>query len=391
MADRVPGAESGGAVRAAEWVPAEADCLADVERAAAAVLPAGVRDFVAGGSGDETTLDANRAAFDRVFVEPRVLRDVSRCTTRTTLLGEPARLPVAVAPVAYQRLLHPDGELAGARAAKRADVPFTVGTLSSVPVERVTAEGGTVWFQLYWPREPGAALDLVRRAEDAGARAVLLTVDVPWMGRRPRDVRNSFALPDHVRAAHLDAGPSTAHRGTSTAHGRTSAAGSAVAAHTRETFSAAVTWSSVERLRECTRLPLVLKGVLAPEDARRATECGVDAVVVSNHGGRQLDGAVPSVEALPEVVAAVAGHCEVLLDSGVRSGTDVLRALALGAGGVLLGRPVLWGLAAGGEAGVSRVLELLADEVRDALGLAGCPDVGEARRLRTVVRGVVRG
>ncbi|MEU6824298.1 alpha-hydroxy acid oxidase [Streptomyces atriruber] len=358
-------------------------CLADVERAAAAVLPTAVRDFVAGGSGAEVTRDANRAALDRVFVVPRVLRDVSRCATGTTLLGRPARLPLAVAPVAYQRLVHPEGELAAARAAQAAGVPFTASTLSSVPVERLTAVGGSVWFQLYWLREPGRSLDLVRRAEDAGAEAIMLTVDVPWMGRRLRDVRNRFALPDHVRAAHLAAGPTAAHRPPPSG---ASGAASALDAHTEATFSPALTWSSVAALRERTRLPLVLKGILAAEDARRAVECGVDAVVVSNHGGRQLDGALPSVDALPEVVAASAGGCEILLDSGVRSGTDVLRALALGASGVLVGRPALWGLAVGGEGGVRRVLDLLAAEFRDALGLAGCADVAAARELRTVRR-----
>ncbi|MEV5976552.1 alpha-hydroxy acid oxidase [Streptomyces sp. NPDC052114] len=353
--------------------------MADAERAATAVLPIGVRDFVAGGSGAETTLAANRAALDRVFVVPRVLSDVSRCAPGTTLLGRPARMPVALAPVAYQRLLHPDGELAAARAARDAGVPFTVSTLSSVPVERLTELGGTVWFQLYWLREPGRALDLVRRAEDAGAAAVVLTVDVPWMGRRLRDVRNRFTLPEQVRAAHLAAGPTAAHRAPREA-------ASALAAHTEAVFSSALTWSSVAALRERTRLPLVLKGVLAPEDAVRAAECGVDAVVVSNHGGRQLDGAVPSADALPEVVAALSGRCEVLFDSGVRSGTDVLRALALGARGVLVGRPALWGLAVGGEAGVRRVLDLLGEEFRDALGLAGCPDVTAAGALRTVLR-----
>ncbi|WP_223833096.1 alpha-hydroxy acid oxidase [Streptomyces venezuelae] len=363
-----------GAVRAEDL-----HCLADAERAAATVLPAAVRDFVAGGSGAEVTLDANRTALDGVFVVPRVLRDVSKCTTATTLLGRPARLPLALAPVAYQRLVHPEGELAAARAARAAAVPFTASTLSSVPVEALTALGGDVWFQLYWLRDAERSLDLARRAEDAGATAVMLTVDVPWMGRRLRDVRNRFALPDHVRAAHLEEGPSAAHRAPSgPCHG------SALAAHTAAVFSPALTWSSVEALRERTRLPLVLKGVLAAEDAVRAAECGVDAVVVSNHGGRQLDGALPSVDALPEVVAQVAGRCEVLLDSGVRSGTDVLRALALGASGVLVGRPALWGLAVGGEGGVRRVLDLLADEFRDALGLAGCPDTAAARELRTV-------
>ncbi|KOU08027.1 2-hydroxy-acid oxidase [Streptomyces sp. NRRL F-5755] len=358
--------------------------LEDVERAAAAALPAGVRDFVAGGSGRECTLAANRAAFDRVFLRPRVLRDVSRCSTAAELLDRPVSMPVAIAPVAYQRLVHPEGELAAARAAKAAGVPFTVSTLSTVPVEEITALGGDVWFQLYWLREPGRALELVRRAEDAGCTALMLTVDVPWMGRRLRDVRNEFTLPDHVRAAHLDGG------GASAAHHRTAGA-SAVAVHTGREFSSSLSWSQVAELRASTRLPLLLKGVLAPEDAVRAVEFGVDAVVVSNHGGRQLDSALPSVEALPEIAEAVGGDCRVLLDSGVRSGTDVLKALALGASGVLVGRPPVWGLAVAGEDGVRRVLGLLAGELADALGLAGCATVADARRLRTARGGAAAG
>ncbi|MDC0770934.1 alpha-hydroxy acid oxidase [Streptomyces sp. HD] len=351
--------------------------LDDVERAAAAVLPGEVWDFVAGGSARELTLAANRAAFDRVFVTPRVLRDVSGCTTDTTLLGRPARMPVVVAPVAYQRLVHPDGELATGRAARDAGVPFTVATLSSVPMEEVTAAGGRVWFQLYWLRERGRSLDLARRAEAAGCEALVLTVDVPWMGRRLRDVRNGFALPGHVRAAHLDFGaPSAAHR--------TTGGGSAVAAHTAEAFSPALTWSDVEAVRSVTRLPIVLKGILAPDDAVRAARLGVDAVVVSNHGGRQLDGALPGVEALPAVAEAVGASCEVLVDGGVRCGTDVLKALALGASGVMVGRPPVWGLAADGQSGVRRVLDLLAEELRDALGLAGCASPAGARELRAV-------
>jgi 4-hydroxymandelate oxidase len=349
-------------------------CLDDIERAAAAVLPADVWDFVAGGSGGERTLEANRAALDRVFLTPRVLRDVSRCTTESRLLGRPVRMPVAVAPVAYQGLVHPDGELAAARAAKAAGVPFTVSTLSSVPLDEIAAVGGAVWFQLYWLREHEDSLELARRAEDAGCEALMLTVDVPWMGRRLRDVRNRFVLPDSVRAANIGSGSSSA------AHRRTANA-SAVATHTGQAFSSAVTWACVEALRESTPLPLVLKGVLAPEDAMRAAEFGVDAVVVSNHGGRQLDGAIPSIDALAEVSRAVAGSCEVLLDSGIRSGTDVLKALALGASGVLVGRPLIWGLAAAGEAGARRVLDLLAAELRDALGLAGCDRVAAARQL----------
>ncbi|MBR7671546.1 alpha-hydroxy acid oxidase [Streptomyces daliensis] len=226
-----------------------------------------------------------------------------------------------------------------------------------------------------------------RRAEDAGCEAVVLTVDVPWMGRRRRDVRNRFVLPGHVRAANLTttaAAPWTTEPAAGdTAHRRLADA-SAVAEHTSRTFSSSLTWASVEVLRRSTRLPLVLKGVLSPEDALRAAECGCDAVVVSNHGGRQLDGAVPSIDALAGLVSAVGATCEVLPDSGVRGGTDVLKALAMGAHGVLVGRPVIWGLSTAGEAGVRQVLELLADELRDALGLSGCGGVDEARRLRAV-------
>jgi 4-hydroxymandelate oxidase len=354
---------------------AEPVTAADFERAAAAILPAEAWDFVAGGAGAEITLAANRAALDRVFLVPRVLRDVSACSTRATLLGRPAGLPVAVAPVAYQRLVHPDGEAATARAAATAGVPFIAGTLSSVPLEQIIEAGGRVWFQLYWLRDDAVTLDLVRRAESTGCEAIVLTVDVPWMGRRLRDIRNRFALPAHVRAADIPT--------NGTAHER-DGDGSAVAAHTAQEFSPVLTWSAVARIRRVTRLPLVLKGLLAPEDAVRAVEHGVDAIVVSNHGGRQLDGAVASIDALPEIVDVVRDGCEVLLDSGIRSGTDVLRALALGASGVLLGRPLIWGLAVGGERGAARVLRLLQTELHDAMGLAGCEDVTAARRLRTV-------
>ncbi|MEU4685779.1 alpha-hydroxy acid oxidase [Streptomyces xinghaiensis] len=355
----------------------DAVCLDDIERIAAAELPAAVSDFVAGGSGSELTLAANRAALDRVHLLPRVLRDVSRCRSSATLLGRAVPMPVAVAPMGYQRLVHPDGEIAAAEAAARAGVPFTAAVLSNHPVERIAATGAETWFQLYWLRDAEASLRLVRRAEEAGCTAIVLTVDVPWMGRRLRDVRNQFALPPDVTAAHLPSPAGTA------AH-RPGAGRSALAVHTGEVFSPAVGWAELERLRAFTRLPLVVKGVLDPADARRAEECGADAVVVSNHGGRQLDGAVPSIDALEPVRRAVSPGCQVLFDSGIRTGLDILRALALGADGVLVGRPVLWGLAAGGAAGAEHVLRLLATELHTALGLAGCASVTDAARLGTV-------
>jgi len=351
--------------------------VADVARLAEARLPKELWDYVAGGSGAETTLSANRAALDAVALLPRVLGGVGSVDPAARLVGSDSALPLAVAPMAYQRLLHPDGELATAAAAAAAGVPHVVSTLSSVTVEEIAKVGGTTWFQLYWLRSRGLVESLVARAEDAGCRALMVTVDVPVMGRRLRDARNSFVLPDDVVAANLEDGA------VSTAHDLVPGE-SAIAAHTAAAFAPGVGWADVDWLRARTPLPLVLKGILDPRDAVLAVESGVDAVVVSNHGGRQLDGAAPSIAALPAVAEALAGRAEVLFDSGVRSGTDILRALASGADGVLVGRPVLYGLAVDGARGVGHVLSLLAAEFRDAMTLAGCADVGAARALSTV-------
>ncbi|MFK8907877.1 alpha-hydroxy acid oxidase [Streptomyces sp. YS-3] len=346
----------------------------DFAERAEQLLPANVWDFLAGGSGEELTLAANRAALDRVTLVPRVLTGTAGRTTGADLLGTAAALPLAVAPMAYQRLLHPDGEAATARAAKAAGVPFVLSTLSSVPVEEITALGADTWFQLYCLRDRAATDELVRRAERAGCSALMVTVDVPVMGRRLRDLRHGFALPPEVAPAHLD--PAATGR---TRQGR--AGSSAVAEHTAEAFADDLDWDDLARLRAATRLPLIVKGVLDPRDAARAAGLGADAVVVSNHGGRQLDGAAAGVELLAAVREAVPDGCRVLFDSGIRSGTDILKALALGADGVLLGRPVLWGLAVDGEQGVREVLRLVESELRSALSLSGCAGPADARRL----------
>ncbi|MDZ5442103.1 alpha-hydroxy acid oxidase [Micromonospora sp. 4G57] len=354
--------------------------LADFAGLARAALPPEVWDFVEGGSGTETTLTANRAALDRVAVLPRVLTGVDRPRTDAPLLGRPQAMPVAVAPMAYQRLVHPDGEPALAAAARAAGVPYVASTLSSTRIEEIGAVGGEVWFQLYWLRDRGMVADLLDRAHAAGCAALMVTVDVPILGRRLRDVRNGFALPPHVTAANLPGGrDDLAHQGTPGV--------SAVAVHTGAAFAPALSWADLAWLRGRTTLPLLVKGVLDPRDAARAAETGADAVVVSNHGGRQLDGTPATATVLPEVVAAVGQRCEVLLDSGVRGGVDVLRALALGATGVLVGRPMLWALAAGGRAGAEAGLALLAAELRDALTLTGCADPAAARHLRTTTGG----
>jgi 4-hydroxymandelate oxidase len=350
--------------------------VTDLRDAARQRLAAQVWDYVEGGSGSETTVGANRAAFDEVHLWPRVLTGVSEPDLATRLLRTHSSMPVAVAPMALQRIVHPDGEIGAARAAKAAGVPFTVSTMSSDTIEDVAGTGALTWFQLYWLRDRDEVVRLVRRAEDAGCEALMLTVDVPVLARRPRDIRNRFSVPEGVEPVNLAgrAGLRAPEPGQS-----------GLARHTAATFEPSLGWRDVEWLHSVISLPLALKGILHPDDARRALSTGADALIVSNHGGRQLDGAVPSLTALPAVVAAVAGQCPVLLDSGVRSGTDILKALALGAAGVLVGRPVLWGLASHGQDGVRQVLSLLRDELTTDMTLAGCADVASVNQLRTTV------
>jgi 4-hydroxymandelate oxidase len=348
-----------------------AESLADYEQLAATALPRSVHDFVAGGSGAETTLRLNRAAFDALTVTPRVLAGVDEPDTSTALLGTELAMPVAVAPMAYQRLLHPDGELLLAQAAADAGIPYVISTLSSYPLEKSAAIAPS-WFQLYWLRDRELVESLVERAVAAGCQALMVTVDVPVMGRRLRDVRNSFTLPPSVVAANLVDIATEAH---SEVPGL-----SAVATHTASAFDPAFGWRDVEWLRSRCPIPLLVKGILDPRDARRAVEAGADGLVVSNHGGRQFDGAPASIDALGPVVDAVGNDCAVLLDSGVRSGTDVLKALASGASAVLVGRPLLWALAVDAA---DEALGLLRHELRDAMLLAGCADLAAATELTT--------
>lgn len=271
--------------------------------------------------------------------------------------------------MAYQKLVHPEGELLLGAAAGKAGIPYTISTLSSVPLEKIAAAAPS-WFQLYWLRDRRVVTSLVERAVSAGCSAVMVTVDVPVMGRRLRDVRNEFALPPDVAPENLVDKVTEAHESVPGL--------SALAAHTASAFEPAVSWHDLEWLRELCPIPLVVKGILDPRDARRVVEFGGDGVVVSNHGGRQLDGAVASIDALGPVVDAVGKDCAVLLDSGVRSGLDVLKAVALGASGVLVGRPLLWALAVGAA---DEALALLGRELRDAMLLAGCADLGAVREL----------
>jgi 4-hydroxymandelate oxidase len=289
------------------------------------------------------------------------------------VLGSRIAAPVVIAPTAFHRLACADGELATARAAGRAGTVMILSSLSNTGVEDVCAAAtGPVWFQLYVYRDRGATAALVARAEAAGAQALVLTVDAPLLGRRERDVRNRFHLPPGLRVENMSAA----------GHGDViePEAESGLAAYVAAKLDPGLEWKDVSWLRSLTRLPVVVKGLVRPDDARRAVDHGASAVVVSNHGGRQLDGAPATATVLAPIADAVHGRIEVLVDGGVRRGTDVLRALALGARAVLVGRPILWGLAVAGEEGAVAVLETLREEVDHAMALAGCARVEEATR-----------
>jgi len=346
--------------------------LADVEAAARERLTELAYEYYVGGANDEVTVRENRSAFERLALRYHVLVDVSRRSTRTSVLGTPIEFPVLVAPTAFQRLACDDGEVATAKAAAAAGTVMILSTASTRTLEDVAAAGGRQWFQLYIYADRGLTRGLVERAEACGMTAIVLTVDAPVLGRRERDLRNRFHLPDGIRLANV---PSSGSVPLPTGHGE-----SGLANHFASGIDAAITWRDVEWLRSITGLPVVIKGIVRGDDAARAVDHGAAGVIVSNHGGRQLDTAIASIRALPEVAAAVDGRIDVLLDGGVRRGTDVIKAIALGARAVLVGRPVVWGLAAAGESGARRVLELLRAEVDLAMALCGCPTVNDISR-----------
>lgn len=344
--------------------------LADFEPLARAVMEPSAFDYVAGGSWDEVSLHENIAAWRRRRFRPRVMVDVSGVDPSSTFLGQPSALPVAVAPMAFQSLAHPDGEIEAARGAAAAGIPYTLSTTSSHSIEAVAvgAPGGTLWFQLYTQADPAVTRSLVERAEAAGYRAIILTVDLPLLGYRDRDRRAGFLLPAMGNFAEVAA-----------THGR--AALDAPSLLHAPGMEPSLVWADLETIRSWTSLPLVLKGIMTAEDARIAVERGVDGIVVSNHGARQLDRVPAAIDVLAEVVAAVGGRAEVWVDGGVRRGLDIAIARALGARGVLVGRPVFWALAAGGAAGVERAIAILREEFTLALALLGTPtpaDIGRA-------------
>jgi len=324
----------------------------DYERLAAARVESSAWDYYQSGADDEVTLRGNREAFERIWLRPRFLRNVEQVAMATTVLDIPVSMPILVAPTALQGMAHPDGECATARAAGEAGTLMVVSDSASRSLEDIAAAAtGPQWYQLYMA-DPETTVEHVQRATAAGYRAIVLTVDAPRWGRKERALRSDFDLPPHLSYANY---PDI---------------------ETKRAIMPLM-WATLDWLRTLTPLPFILKGILTAEDAELALEHGCAAIIVSNHGGRQLDGALPSILALPEIVQAVAGRSEVYMDGGIRRGTDVLKALALGARAVLVGRPILWGLGAAGPEGVRGVLTMLRDEFEQAMALAGCATLAD--------------
>lgn len=345
----------------------------DWEALARTHLPAMAYDYYRSGADEEHTLRRNREAYARFEVWYRTLEDVTTPAIATTVLGAPVATPILVAPTAYHRLAHPEGEPATARGAAACGSLYCASTLATTRLEDVAtaAPGAPQWFQLYVHKDRAFTGSLIERAKAAGYRAIAVTVDTPVLGRRCADVRNGFALPEGLVMSNLvSILPPDLGEG----------AGSELARFVASRHDAAFTWKDLAEIaRLASPLPLVVKGIARADDALRALDHGAKAIWVSNHGGRQLDYAPATIDVLPEVVRAVDQRAEVYVDGGVRSGTQALIALALGARAVFVGRPVLWGLAAAGEEGVVRVLELLTSELVRAMQLAGCPDLDRAR------------
>jgi 4-hydroxymandelate oxidase len=336
----------------------------DYERAARERLEASIYDYIAGGSWDEVTIKENRTAYDKWRLRPRAMVNVKHRDLSVRILGDTLSLPMGIAPSAFHQLMHPDGEVATARAAGAAGTVMCLSIMSTISLEEVAAvASGPLWLQTYIFKDRGLTADLAARAKAVGYRAVVLTVDTPVLGRRERDSRNQFELPAGIEMRNLNLAPAVPGEYESP-----------MVRFIKQQIDPSLTWREVEWFVKTVQMPVFVKGVLHPEDARLAVKCGVSGIIVSNHGGRQLDGAIATLDALPEIVSAMRDTgLDIIVDGGIRRGTDVVKALASGAKMVLVGRPVLWGLAVDGEAGARAVLELLRREFDTALALIGCP------------------
>lgn len=348
-------------------------CVDDFEQYALKVLPVNSKDYYRSGACAQETLRNNKEAFRRLRIRPRVLRDISKRTLSTRVLNQDVKVPLGVSPAAMQKLAHEDGEIGNAAAVGEVGGIYILSTLSTTSIEEVAENtpNTTKWFQLYIYRDREITKNLVQRAEKAGFKALVLTVDTNVFGTRYADIRNKFNMPSHLKLANFS-GNLSKFSGT--------ADSSNLLAYVTSQLDETINWSHITWLKSITSLPIVLKGILTAEDAKIGVDMGAAAIMVSNHGGRQLDYVPASIEALPEIAKAVGHRADVYLDGGVRYGTDVFKALALGAKMVFVGRPALWGLTHSGQAGVRKVLDILINEFDQALALSGCNSVGEIQR-----------
>ena len=328
--------------------------------------------YLAGGAGDEVTLRGNREGFANIRLRPKFLVDVSRIDTRTTLYGQELSMPVLLAPVAYQKLIHPEGELESVRGANLAGIPFVASTSATTSVEDIAREATVpVWFQLYASSDRAFTKDLVDRARESGCRVLCFTVDAPVRGQRDRDTRVGFRLPPGIGRPNFRGLSASAVAGNPRAEGRSIYS---------PNLDPKLDWDYLDWLRSVAGMPLLVKGILTSEDAARSLSSGVDGIVVSNHGARVIDTVLPAIEALPEIVDTVQGRVPILLDGGVRRGTDVIKAIALGAQAVLIGRPYLYALAAEGAEGVRRCMDMLQREIEMAMAACGRPTIASIDR-----------
>ena len=346
--------------------------ISDIESIAKENLTSTAYDYYCSGADDEITLRENSEAYNRIFLKYRVLVDVSERDLTTVIMGEKISLPLIIAPTAFHKLAHPEGEAAVARAAGSQGTIMTLSTLSNCDIEEVVnATSGSVWFQLYVFKDRSVTEALIKRAEAAGCKALVLTVDAPLLGRRIRDVRNKFNLPDGISVKNLEPFmkeilPTRNDSG--------------IAGYFSDNLDASLTWKDIQWLRSKTSLPIIVKGIICKEDAELAMDNDVDGIVVSNHGGRQLDTCKPTIEVLPEIADIVNGKIQLLVDGGIRRGTDILKTIACGANAVLIGRPAVYGLAYNGTEGVIQVLEILRSELSLAMALCGCKSIQEINR-----------
>eukprot|EP00095_Tigriopus_kingsejongensis_P000169 maker-scaffold487_size158652-snap-gene-0.44 protein:Tk00169 transcript:maker-scaffold487_size158652-snap-gene-0.44-mRNA-1 annotation:"e3 ubiquitin-protein ligase rfwd2-like" len=351
-------------------------CLDDIEAHAHKVLPRNALDYYRSGADQMQTLHDNQKAFQRFRIAPKMLVDVSRRDLSNSVLGRSVNFPIGIAPTAMQRMAHPEGECASARAAQEMGTIFILSTIATSSIEEVAqaAPRARKWFQLYIYKDREVTKDLVLRAEKAGYEALVLTVDAPFFGRRLADIRNKFQLPAHLNMANF------VGLGDLATKAGTSGGGSGINNYVASLFDQTLSWKDVAWLKSFSKLPIILKGILRPDDALTGLKYGASAIIVSNHGARQLDGVLATIDVLSSIKAVVGNRCELYLDGGVRLGTDVLKALALGAKMVFLGRPVIWGLAYDGQKGVKKTLSLIRDELDSAMALSGCPSVSNVDR-----------